>query len=700
MYFAYGWPRVFGLDHEDGVTTIASDTSLDIVQLLSDDSYIIAITVGGIQIWSGGRHRVLLGKHSRSAGDLRTEGVYLRAYWSASRRLLAIVTTANVLQFFALRASKKDSVPHATFHSTTTVQELKCMEVFLERSILIKGAAMASDIVGDSRAIMVGMKDGSLKQFSWHAELLSNIEPFSMLAVNGTGSQALHGFSSSFRSTSGSIPLTPQNSYYPSTLASHLQQQGSPEPSGLQGSTQMTSSAAAGPPDQTPFATDRRSSFGTAPGLAAEGAVNGVVDCGTRSSDDGGGFGSSIVAMDYVSAARLLAVVLQGGRVAICHVAESGLSSPDPVQLSHFLCRAGSGAVMVRIGAAVQLVAVGLASGNINLHRLHGSATKGRRSSELLEPVRVLSMHDWGYGPEMLGPVSAMQWAGDDRALAAGWASSGVAVWSPSGCRLMCSLRQASSATMATPRTAPGTYPSPFTAQSAPSQHVLPLEGGIRALTWASCGYSLVLAEDAPKQPLLSDRQLSDSHASLDKGSDTAAIDSQERANRNESARQETGATSLEPSQLVWNSPTETATHRSRHLLDIAFARSPTGAHRVMHSSPPWGAAASATGSCREAHLLQAADRVLLVSKRPAGGGASDLTVRSCVPVPPLHTSRFSTSGRQLSISMPAGHCSMPPSVLMAQTSLWRARGGWRPTTAKLSGGASLVTSARNVPYV
>lgn len=97
MYFAYGWPRVLGFDVAgDALSSSCPDqNSQNIVQLLSDDSVIIAITAGGIQVWSGGQHRVILSKRSRSDGDVHTEGAYHRAYWSASRRLLAVVVNPS-----------------------------------------------------------------------------------------------------------------------------------------------------------------------------------------------------------------------------------------------------------------------------------------------------------------------------------------------------------------------------------------------------------------------------------------------------------------------------------------------------------------------------------------------------------------------------------------------------------------------------
>lgn len=45
------------------------------------------------------------------------------------------------------------------------------------------------------------------------------------------------------------------------------------------------------------------------------------------------------------------AVVLADGRCAVCRAADGGLASSEPIQLSHFVCRAGSGAVCARIGA-------------------------------------------------------------------------------------------------------------------------------------------------------------------------------------------------------------------------------------------------------------------------------------------------------------------------------------------------------------
>lgn len=117
----------------------------------------------------------------------------------------------------------------------------------------------------------------------------------------------------------------------------------------------------------------------------------------------------------------------------MCRAGSGGLSSSEPIQLSHFVCRAGSSAISARIGTlrlvctswlesasihapgsrcnlrpcqppasvaharagvTVQLIAVGLATGDVALHKLYGWGRAGRRSNDTAyaEPLRILSM--------------------------------------------------------------------------------------------------------------------------------------------------------------------------------------------------------------------------------------------------------------------------------------------------------------------
>ena len=67
-----------------------------------------------------------------------------------------------------------------------------------------------------------------------------------------------------------------------------------------------------------------------------------------------------------------------------------------------------------------QLIAVGLTNGEVALYKLYGH--KGGRfsidGSQAEGPVRVVSLVDWGYGPEATGSVAELKWSPDNRAFA------------------------------------------------------------------------------------------------------------------------------------------------------------------------------------------------------------------------------------------------------------------------------------------
>ncbi len=106
-----------------------------------------------------------------------------------------------------------------------------------------------------------------------------------------------------------------------------------------------------------------------------------------------------------------------------------------------------------------------------------------------------------------------MEWSPDGRALAVGYGRQGMAVWSASGCRLMCTLRQSSGlgTTTGATRTAsliggpaaggaggaggagPNGVGAAMVAQALGELDALdmgrPLEGGAAALAWGHLGY-------------------------------------------------------------------------------------------------------------------------------------------------------------------------------------------------------------------
>lgn len=102
MYFAYGWPTVFStsLDAPSAPATAAASDGSDpplseqeVVYLTADAELLVLVTSRGIQLWSAGQHRIRLGTLARDPDALAAEGLNKRAFWSPSRRLLAIVVS-------------------------------------------------------------------------------------------------------------------------------------------------------------------------------------------------------------------------------------------------------------------------------------------------------------------------------------------------------------------------------------------------------------------------------------------------------------------------------------------------------------------------------------------------------------------------------------------------------------------------------
>ena len=122
----------------------------------------------------------------------------------------------------------------------------------------------------------------------------------------------------------------------------------------------------------------------------------------------------------------MLGVVLADGRCAICRTADSGLAPAEQLEFSHWICGVGSGATCLCMAPDAQLVVVGLTSGEVALYKLYGH--KGGRfsidGSQAEAPVRVVSLLDWGYGPEATGSVAELKWSPDNRAFAVSATSS------------------------------------------------------------------------------------------------------------------------------------------------------------------------------------------------------------------------------------------------------------------------------------
>ncbi|KAK9798509.1 hypothetical protein WJX73_005261 [Symbiochloris irregularis] len=452
MYFTYGWPKV--------LSAFPGDVQEDIIYLHSDHDYLVIVSVTSIQLWTGGQHRVKRGQLTRDEASLKQEGLNRKACWSSSKKLLAVLTYHNVLHIYGVHHSKELalSVPASKLGSVPALDVYK-VNIYLQYSVPLEASDAASTatttaLVADSRSVLVAFSDGTCQLLSWAGQLRGTARPLANLAEVSALMDLPRTLSSASRTLSG----------WPSTTLTRLQSTGlSPH-----------FSASAASPRFALGALGRSAS-------AERTASGGMRRSGSTGSGMGdSGMGACIDWLDYAVGLRLLAALMGDGRCAILRASEdTGLFPPQHIEFSHWICSPGSGATCVRIGAKAQLVALGLSSGEVAIHRLWPSSKAGT------DPIRILSLADWGYEPEATGSVADLQWSPDDRVLAVGWRRSGLGLWTPSGCRLMCSLRQ--TATSAPPRT-----PKGLSKAAAPPTA---LEAGMAALAWGPHGFRLTVAE-------------------------------------------------------------------------------------------------------------------------------------------------------------------------------------------------------------
>lgn len=419
-----------------------------------------------------------------------------------------------------------------------------------------------------------------------------------------------------------------------------------------------------------------------------------------------------VCSVSYIPAVQLMTVVVQDGRVALLSLPVGGLSEIEHARCLRWIYKPKSHAVRA-VTAAVQpsghYIAVGLAHGRVAIYSMtriltpvnapggkyhrnsrhtnttlqenfhhrsskdsphvtflqerndHGgdgdSGAEGGACSNAGEPEpdHILSLTEWGYSSSLLGPAHVLRWSPDGKVVAAGYAYRGLAVWTPSGCRVMCTLRQAaqgmalgsgagvtngaerllsgSSGTEEDGSRLESNETNYFESEYGSSSRLDPhhgaaaggasasaattistsasdgavrnstgatagiLEVGVAALTWSQHGYSLIVVE-GPPPPLTTT------------GSSFPAAGLTEQLKLQQSQQQE----------------------QQQQLLEISFARAVHNGHRVAEARPlgPAGGAANeqqqgapaSTSSGQqqqqsaipeEAFVLQGEDRLLLV---------------------------------------------------------------------------------------
>ena len=407
--FAIGWPRVLAsaaAGADDPAVALEHDARTGATALVTPTS---------VEIWSCGRDRRCVGRHSRSPEAVLEEGAYLAAKWRDGRSSLAVIAEGGRVHLFDLVFA---DAPEAAPGARARRCELR------RRAILRVGSPPPPKKRPPPAASGV---PPSAFAASLAAPPLSPVKEDAAAANDGT-----------CVSVAGDADVLILG-----TSTGHLVQ----------------------------CAWDWD---GVAPG-------RGLISRTDRLAPAG-----AIVHLDFASPLGLLVAVVASGRCAALRAADHALerrtaasAGSVPVLAEridrHAWLPGVEDAVLARVAPDVggaRRIAVGTRSGEVRLYAMRddGGSERGDRNgagsgdgsgagsgdgsvtasvvASVSVPVPVfasvgtLGVADWGYTPRDTGPVSDARWTRDGGAIAVGWRRRGLAVWTPSGCRVMCTLRQ------------------------------------------------------------------------------------------------------------------------------------------------------------------------------------------------------------------------------------------------------------------
>ncbi|GAB4817477.1 hypothetical protein N2152v2_004523 [Parachlorella kessleri] len=585
-YFAFGWPKA--------LATGAVPESGEVVHVSLGADLLVIVFQGALQIWTGGQHRLKIGELVRSPASLQEEGLHTSAFWCPGRKCLAALTDNNHLVYYGLFSAKE------ALWRYPDGREVKKVNIYLQNSLHLdygSPSARTVDLAGDGKSVVVVLASGALQVFSWQGQLRGQYNPFTA-ALEGSRGRMHRARSAMATAASGALRRASGSSASQGSFAAAI----------LETSAQAAAPASAA---ATPAAAAGSVSEGAVPGLpngaagrASSSQGNGTIEAAADSLGSlfAGGCEPllespmqsgdwtpllptpsalqevSVRGVHWAPAARLLAVVLEDGRCALCRTPESGIQPVEQVHFFRWVYTPASpsvGAVAAAINPTSRLLALGLAHGRVAIYSfnsllslrrtntagatgvgglsrvspggalgsaggsLHGgsAAAAALAAAAAPDPLRLLSLTDWGYSSTVTGSAAVLQWSPDGRVLAVGYGRRGMAVWTPSGCRLMCSLRQAAPAgapttqrdgqqagqggqqqqqgtgwpSASSPRGSGGAV-SPLAPQvpgslvsqtSMLNPHTLTGEAGVledalTALCWGAQGYQLMVAEAGP----------------------------------------------------------------------------------------------------------------------------------------------------------------------------------------------------------
>uniref|UniRef100_A0A0E0CSC4 Anaphase-promoting complex subunit 4 WD40 domain-containing protein n=1 Tax=Oryza meridionalis TaxID=40149 RepID=A0A0E0CSC4_9ORYZ len=188
---------------------------------------------------------------------------------------------------------------------------------------------------------------------------------------------------------------------------------------------------------------------------------------------------SAIIHVELSVKLRLLVALYSGCQIGLCAVGKKGLKQTSSIRVERWLNT--DDAMCTSVASDQQILAVGCSRGVVDLYDL----------AENARHIRTISLYDWGYSVEDTGPVTCISWTPDNCAFAVGWKFRGLTVWSVSGCRLMCTIRQTGSNSASSPMVKPSAL------------KFEPLMGGTSHIQWDDYGYKLFAVEESLSERIL-----------------------------------------------------------------------------------------------------------------------------------------------------------------------------------------------------
>ncbi|XP_047307379.1 guanine nucleotide exchange factor subunit RIC1-like isoform X1 [Impatiens glandulifera] len=203
MYMAYGWPQVIPL--ESGLCP----TSERIIYLKVINRLLLVVAPSHLELWSSYQHRVRLGKYKRDPDSIQREGENLQAVWSHDAKLIAVITSSFYLHIFKVQFTEKrihvgGKQPCGLFLANITLL-LNDQVPFANKDQSL------SNIICDSKHILVGLSNGSLYNISWKGEFHGDFPIVFQCNGSNETSKPSHALQNGLDSEVAHQPSTPNH---------------------------------------------------------------------------------------------------------------------------------------------------------------------------------------------------------------------------------------------------------------------------------------------------------------------------------------------------------------------------------------------------------------------------------------------------------------------------------------------------------